>query len=206
LSLLSTLFCPFNLPTVTSLSSVGLRSDTSYSSSPLSLDLICFVSLCLLPVTSARLPQSFSEADRQAQHPHLADDSALPSTLESHFRKLKSLPATPIPAPVKTLGHNITVSHASTLLHPPQPNPTPQQTPASTPSAALEEQHPREDAARKKDNSPPPHQARPPVVVIPVVHDDHDNEDLFSGSGGGHGRLILRERNRGRDDNSSTSS
>jgi hypothetical protein len=118
---------------------------------------------------------------------HLArDDSALPSTLESRFRKLKSLPAAP--APVKTLGRSITAPHASTLLHPPQPNPTP---PAPTPQ---EEQQPREDA---DNTSPPPQQP---------VRDDHDDEDLFGGSGGaGRGRPMLRERNRGRDDDSSTS-
>ncbi|GJM97472.1 hypothetical protein PR202_ga14402 [Eleusine coracana subsp. coracana] len=144
---------------------------------------------------------------------HLTDDSALPSSLESRFRKLKSLPAAPAAAPpVKTLGRSVT---APLQLDPPQPNPTPQH-PAAPTAAVPEQQHPgpgEDDPAGKKENSlPPPQQLpSPPVGAIPpAVRDDDDDDDLERLFGGGRGRPMLRERNRGTrnldDDDSSTSS
>jgi hypothetical protein len=122
---------------------------------------------------------------------HLADDSALPSSLESRFRKLKSLPAAAAPAPVKTLSRSVTTPDH----HLPQPNPTPQpQLPTLPPAVQVQE---AEEHRGKKDNSPPQQQIRPPVDAVPTVHDDDDDLDrLF---GGGRGRPMLRERNRGRD-------
>ncbi|TVU07627.1 hypothetical protein EJB05_40991, partial [Eragrostis curvula] len=140
---------------------------------------------------------------------HLTDDSALPSTLESRFRKLKSLPAAAAPAPVKTLARSVTAPLASPPQHPPQPNPTstPPQQPLPAPTPAVqEEQHPGEDAAATNENSSP-QQAPPPVgAPIPTVHLDDEEEDLerLFGSSGGRGRPTLRERNRGRDDDSAS--
>ncbi|KAK3134541.1 hypothetical protein QOZ80_6AG0550500 [Eleusine coracana subsp. coracana] len=113
---------------------------------------------------------------------HLTDDSALPSSLESRFRKLKSLPTAP--------------RRGST--------PVPEQ------------QHPgpgEDDPAGKKENSPPPQQQQlppPPVTAIPTAVRDDDDEDLERLFGGGRGRPMLRERNRGTrnlddDDDGSTS-
>jgi len=140
---------------------------------------------------------------------HLADDSALPSSLESRFRKLKSLPAAPA-APVKTLGRSATAPHP-TLPDPPRLSAAPEQPPAPTP--AVQEEHPPSPAVQgerpqggvaeadeKKGDSSPPPQLRPPATV-PAVHDDEDLEKLFGS--GGRGRPTLRERNRGRDDDGS---
>jgi len=142
---------------------------------------------------------------------HLADDSALPSSLESRFRKLKSLPAAPA-APVKTLGRSATAPHP-TLPDPPRLSAAPEQPPAPTP--AVQEEHPPSPAVQgerpqggvaeadeKKGDSSPPPQLRPPATV-PAVHDDEDLEKLFGS--GGLGRRTLRERNRGRDDDGSRS-
>ena len=146
---------------------------------------------------------------------HLADDSALPSSLESRFRKLKSLPAAPA-APVKTLGRSATAPHPTLPVpDPPRLSPAPHQQPAPTP-AAQEEHPPRPavqgerppggaaaaEAADKKGDSSPPPQLRPPATV-PAVHDDEDLEKLFGS--GGRIRPTLRERNRGRDDDGSRS-
>ncbi|XP_062234141.1 uncharacterized protein LOC133931299 [Phragmites australis] len=123
---------------------------------------------------------------------HLTDDSALPSSLESRFRKLKSLPAAA--PPVKTLGRSATAPHAS-LPDPPQLNPVPKQPPAPT---VQEEQQPGDaEAAENKGNSPP-QQVRHPATVPTVQDDDKDLERHFGP--GGRGRTTLRERNRGRDD------
>jgi len=144
---------------------------------------------------------------------HLADDSALPSSLESRFRKLKSLPAGPA-APVKTLGRSATAPHP-TLPDPPRLSAAPEQPP--TPTPAVQEEHPPSPAVQgerpqggvaeadeKKGDSSPPPQLRPPATVpAPAVHDDEDLEKLFGS--GGRGRPTLRERNRGRDDDGSPS-
>ncbi|GJN39323.1 hypothetical protein PR202_gb28434 [Eleusine coracana subsp. coracana] len=139
---------------------------------------------------------------------HLTDDSALPSSLESRFRKLKSLPTAPTAAPpVKTLGRSVT---APLQIDPPQPNPTPQH------PTVPEQQHSgpgQDDPAGKKENSPPPQQQQlppPPVTAIPTAVRDDDDEDLERLFGGGRGRPMLRERNRGTrnlddDDDGSTS-
>ncbi|PUZ59153.1 hypothetical protein GQ55_4G017800 [Panicum hallii var. hallii] len=142
---------------------------------------------------------------------HLADDSALPSSLESRFRKLKSLPAAPA-APVKTLGRSATAPHP-TLPDPPRPNPAPEQPPAPTPpgqeehppSPAVEGERPpggAAEAAKKKGDTSPPQELRP-TATVPAVRDDEDLERLFGS--GRRGRPTLRERNRGRDDDGSPS-
>ncbi|CAN6192817.1 unnamed protein product [Urochloa humidicola] len=134
-------------------------------------------------------------------NPHLADDSPLPSNLESRFRKLKSLPAAPA-APVKTLGRSVTAPPRPALPSPPPLNPPPEQPPALTPT---QEEHPPApaparaavEAGEKKGDALP----RPPDTV-PAAHDvDDDDEDLekLFGSSGRRGRPTLRERNRGWD-------
>lgn len=125
---------------------------------------------------------------------HLADDSALPSSLESRFRKLKSLP-TATTAPVRTLGRSATAPpphHTNDPTDPPQPNPP-------APAPTVQEQG-QEDAEAAQKNSPP--QARPPVATVPAVQEEEDLEQLF---GPGRGRPTLRERNRGRGDSPSPS-
>ncbi|CAN6220116.1 unnamed protein product [Urochloa humidicola] len=141
-------------------------------------------------------------------NPHLSDDSPLPSTLESRFRKLKSLPAAPT-APVRTLGRSVTAPPRPALPSPPPLNPPPEQPPAPTSPAAKEDQPPG-DAAEKKptSSSPPPPPPRPPATA-PAAHDDNDeDEDLVTlfGSSGRRGRPTLRERNRGWDDADGTPS
>ncbi|CAN6173562.1 unnamed protein product [Urochloa humidicola] len=139
-------------------------------------------------------------------NPHLSNDSPLPSTLESRFRKLKSLPAAPT-APVRTLGRSVTAPPRPALPSPPQFNPPPEQPPAPTPSAAApapQEEQPQVDAEKKGDSdssSPPP--PRPPATAL-AAHDE-DLEKLF-GSSGRRGRPTLRERNRGWDDDGGTPS
>ncbi|OEL31133.1 hypothetical protein BAE44_0007850 [Dichanthelium oligosanthes] len=145
---------------------------------------------------------------------HLADDdSALPSSLDSRFRKLKSLPAAA--APVRTLGRSVTAPHP-TMPDPPMPRlrPPPEEVTRTAPNpapAVQEEQTPgdaAEAAEKKGDSSPPPQrqQARPPPAAVPAVHDD-DYEDLERMFGsGGRGRPTLRERNRGRDSDDGGSS
>jgi hypothetical protein len=119
--------------------------------------------------------------------PHLVDGS--------RFRKLKSLPAAAAPGPVKALSRSVTAPHATTPYHDlPQPNPTPQpQLPTPPPAVQVQED---EEHRGRKDNSPPQQQIRPPVDA---VHDDDEEEDLDRLFGGGRGRPMLRERNRGRD-------
>ncbi|KAG8074660.1 hypothetical protein GUJ93_ZPchr0006g41866 [Zizania palustris] len=127
---------------------------------------------------------------------HLADDdSALPSSLESRFRKLKSLPAAPAPPPAKTLGRSATAPphHTDPADSPQQPDP---------PAPAAKERRP-EDAqdAREEDSSLP--KAQPPAAVtVPAAAQDDYDEDLEKLFRPGRGQPTLRERNRGRDDDS----
>uniref|UniRef100_A0A0E0E692 Uncharacterized protein n=1 Tax=Oryza meridionalis TaxID=40149 RepID=A0A0E0E692_9ORYZ len=148
---------------------------------------------------------------------HLAadGDSALPSSLESRFRKLKSLPAAPLPPPppAKSLGRSATAPPH----HTDSPrSETPDPPPAVPPAPAAQERRPEDAAkeAREKENSsppppPPPSQAHPPpAVTVPtaaaaaVAQDGDDEEDLEKLFRPGRGRPTLRERNRGRDDGS----
>ncbi|CAN6200544.1 unnamed protein product [Urochloa humidicola] len=134
---------------------------------------------------------------------HLADDSPLPSTLESRFRKLKSLPPAPAAAPVRTLSRSVTAPPRPALPSPPpQLNPPPPEQPPVPPAA--KEEHPPPPSAEKGDSSsssPPQQQEVPPPATVPAAHDD-DEEDLekLFGSSGRRGRPTLRERNRGLDD------
>ena len=139
---------------------------------------------------------------------HLAadGDSALPSSLESRFRKLKSLPAAPLPPPppAKSLGRSATAPPHHTD---PPPSETPDPAPPAPPAPAAQERRP-EDAAKeaqeKENSSPPPSQAHPPpAVTVPTAAAADDNEeDLEKLFRPGRGRPTLRERNRGRDDGS----
>jgi len=52
---------------------------------------------------------------------HLADDSALPSSLEVRFRKLKSLPSAAAPPPVRTLTRSVTAPGPAAALRGPNP-------------------------------------------------------------------------------------
>ncbi|KAM3213083.1 hypothetical protein ACQJBY_065851 [Aegilops geniculata] len=131
---------------------------------------------------------------------HLAglDDSALPSSLESRFRKLKSLPTAPAP-PAKTLGRSATAPPQrrddTAADPPPQPHADP---PAPVAPASQE----------VKEQSPPPRpRADPPKKSVPAVREDGDEEeeDLERLFAPGRGRPTLRERNRGRDDDGSLS-
>ncbi|KAE8796143.1 hypothetical protein D1007_28850 [Hordeum vulgare] len=129
---------------------------------------------------------------------HLAglDDAALPSSLESRFRKLKSLPAAaPAPAPAppaKTMGRSVTA--------PPQSR---DDDPAADPPHQPHADHPAPVAPASqepKEQSPPPQpRADPPKTSVPAVQEDEE-EDLERLFGAGRGRPTLRERNRGRDD------
>lgn len=144
---------------------------------------------------------------------HLADDSALPSSLESRFRKLKSLPAATAPPPVRALGRSVTAPHPTlTLPDPPRPNPNPNLPPPEQPPAPkVQEEHgppPPPPGEEKRDSSP--RQARPRGAG-PTAHDEYaaaaDDDDLEGLFGpGGRGRPTLRERNRGRDDDDGGSS
>ncbi|KAM0878785.1 hypothetical protein ACQ4PT_034667 [Festuca glaucescens] len=124
---------------------------------------------------------------------HLDDSAALPSSLESRFRKLKSLPAAaPAPPPAKTLGRSVTA--------PPQhrddpPADSPPQ--ANPPAPALE-------AARKDDQSSPPQpNHHPPKPTVPAVREeDEEEEDLERLFEPRRGRPTLKERNRRTDDGS----
>ncbi|WVZ78571.1 hypothetical protein U9M48_026262 [Paspalum notatum var. saurae] len=141
---------------------------------------------------------------------HLAaDDSALPSSLESRFRKLKSLPAAaPPPPPVKTLGRSVTAPHP-TLPDPPRPRPglgpSPPHEQQQPPAPTVQEGQPttdeEEEAAEKKkrDGHSSPRQAVRTPGTGPAAHDYYDDDDLerVFGSGGRRGRATLRERNRG---------
>jgi pyruvate/2-oxoglutarate dehydrogenase complex dihydrolipoamide acyltransferase (E2) component len=134
---------------------------------------------------------------------HLADDSALPSSLESRFRKLKSLPAaapSAAAAPVKTLGRSVTAPHP-TLPAPPRPSPPPPEQPSAPAPPAQDEQTPGDAAAAEPSSPPPPPKQAPPPATVPAAHDDDEDLEQLFGSGR-RGRPTLRERNRGRDDDS----
>nr|XP_034594734.1 LOW QUALITY PROTEIN: uncharacterized protein LOC117856485 [Setaria viridis] len=121
---------------------------------------------------------------------HVADNSALPSSLESCFRKLKSLLAPFAAAPVRSLDRSVTAPHP-TLLDPPRPHPPHEQPLALAPVA--QDEHPPGDAAATEPMRPP--------ATVPAAHDDDEDEDLERLFGSGRrGRPMLRERNRGRDD------
>ncbi|KAL6873616.1 hypothetical protein ACP4OV_013698 [Aristida adscensionis] len=136
---------------------------------------------------------------------HLAahDDAALPSSLESRFRKLKSLPAASASAPpAKLLGRSATAPRASPLDPPPPPPdaaPAPEQPPPAPTPAPVQPQPPAAAEAAGKENSSP--QFHPPAAAAAVHADDEEDEDLerLFGSGA-RGRPTLRERNRGRRD------
>ncbi|KAF0903709.1 hypothetical protein E2562_029081 [Oryza meyeriana var. granulata] len=134
---------------------------------------------------------------------HLADDSALPSSLDlkSRFRKLKSLPSAAPPPPAKTLGWSATVPpHRTDPADPPRQNPSP---PAAAPPApAAQERGPEGDEKRQeKENNFPP-QAHPPPAAAAAQDGEEDEEDLEKLFRPGRGRPTLRERNRGRDEDS----
>ncbi|KAJ1260987.1 hypothetical protein BS78_10G273700 [Paspalum vaginatum] len=127
---------------------------------------------------------------------HLAaDDSALPSSLESRFRKLKSLPAaapaTAPPPPVRTLGRSVTAPHPTLTL----PSPPHDQPPAPT----VQEEQPtpgQAEAEAEKHSSPPQAVRRPGTGPAAHDHDEEDDLERLFGSGG-RGRATLRERNSG---------
>jgi pyruvate/2-oxoglutarate dehydrogenase complex dihydrolipoamide acyltransferase (E2) component len=126
---------------------------------------------------------------------HLDDSAALPSSLESRFRKLKSLPAAaPLPPPAKSLGRSVTA--------PPQHRDDP---PADSPPQA-NPPAPAPEAAPKEENSPPQPHHHPSNPAVPAVREDDENEDdlerLF---GPRRGRPTLKERNRRTDSSSSRS-
>ncbi|KAM3192796.1 hypothetical protein ACQJBY_069786 [Aegilops geniculata] len=129
---------------------------------------------------------------------HLAglDDSALPSSLESRFRKLKSLPTAAPAPPAKTLGRSATAPPQRRDDPPADPLPQPHADPPAPVAPASQEQSP-----------PPQPQANPRKTSVPAVREDGDEEEeglerLF---GAGRGRPTLREPNRGRDDDGSLS-
>lgn len=126
---------------------------------------------------------------------HLDDSAALPSSLESRFRKLKSLPAAaPLPPPAKTLGRSVTA--------PPQHRDDP---PADSPPQA----NPPAPAARKDDQSSPPQpHPHPPNPTVHTVReeDEDEEEDLERLFGPRRGRPTLKERNRRADSSSSSRS
>uniref|UniRef100_A0A0E0LFI9 Uncharacterized protein n=1 Tax=Oryza punctata TaxID=4537 RepID=A0A0E0LFI9_ORYPU len=140
---------------------------------------------------------------------HLAaadDDSALPSTLESRFRKLKSLPAAPLPPPpAKTLGRSATAPpHHTDPADPPRPE-TPIPPPPAPAAPAPQQRRPDDDEKlREKEDSSPPQAHPPPAVTVPAAtaQDGDDDEDLEKLFRPGRGRQTLRERNRGRDEDS----
>ncbi|CAM0909824.1 unnamed protein product [Alopecurus aequalis] len=120
---------------------------------------------------------------------HLDDSAALPSSLESRFRKLKSLPtAAAAPPPVKTLGRSVTAP--SQHRDDPAADPPPQ----ANPPAPAQEEH----------SSPPqPHLHPPPKTTVPAVREeDEEEEDLERLFGPRRSRPTLKERNRVRDDDS----
>jgi len=142
---------------------------------------------------------------------HLADDSALPSTLEARFRKLKSLPsAAAPPPPVRTLTRSVTAPGPAAAL--PDPNPPAPAPPEHHLAPAVHEDPPPPPPlpgdAETKCGGSSPREARAPAPA-PAVHDADaedgadDLERLFGS--GPRGRPTLRERNRGRDSSSSAS-
>lgn len=135
---------------------------------------------------------------------HLADDSALPSSLEARFRKLKSLPSPAAPPPVRTLTRTLTAPGPAATLAGPNPPAPPEDHPPAAPAPTGHEDPPPGDAETKRGGSSPP-QARAPAPA-PAVLDADDAEDLERLFGSGpRGRPTLRERNRGRDSSSSHS-
>lgn len=130
---------------------------------------------------------------------HLAglDDSALPSSLESRFRKLKSLPTAAPAPPAKTLGRSATAPPQRRDDPAADPLPQPQTDPPAPVAPASQE---------AKEHSPPPRpRADPSKKSVPAVREDDEEEDLERLFGPGRGRPTLRERNRGRDDDGSLS-
>jgi len=138
---------------------------------------------------------------------HLADDSALPSSLEVRFRKLKSLPSAAAPPPVRTLTRSVTAPGPAAALPGPNP-PTPDPAPPEHPPAVHEDPPPPllGDAETNGGESSP-RQARAPPPA-PAAHDDADDaEDLARLFGSApRGRPTLRERNRGRESSSASPS
>uniref|UniRef100_A0ACD5UI59 Uncharacterized protein n=1 Tax=Avena sativa TaxID=4498 RepID=A0ACD5UI59_AVESA len=129
---------------------------------------------------------------------HLDDSAALPSSLESRFRKLKSLPtAAPAPPqPVKALARSVTAP-PQRREDPPAADPPPQ---ANPPAPAPEEAH------MEKQSPPPPPQPQtyPPKTAVPAVReeDEEEEEDLERLFGPRRGRPTLKERNRRSHDDS----
>jgi len=132
---------------------------------------------------------------------HLDDAAALPSSLESRFRKLKSRPtaATAPPQPVKALARSVTAPPKRREDHPAaDPPPQPQENPPA----------PAPEKAQKEEQSPPP-QTRPPKTTVPAVleeDEEEEEEDLERLFGPRRGRPTLKERNRARDSSSPTPS
>uniref|UniRef100_A0ACD5ZBD9 Uncharacterized protein n=1 Tax=Avena sativa TaxID=4498 RepID=A0ACD5ZBD9_AVESA len=128
---------------------------------------------------------------------HLDDAAALPSSLESRFRKLKSLPtAASASPPVKDLSRSVTA--------PPQRR----EDPAADPPPQADPPAPAPEEAQKEEQSPPP-QTRPPKTTVPAVREEdeeEEEEDLERLFGPRRGRPTLKERNRARDSSSPTPS
>uniref|UniRef100_A0ACD6A838 Uncharacterized protein n=1 Tax=Avena sativa TaxID=4498 RepID=A0ACD6A838_AVESA len=128
---------------------------------------------------------------------HLDDSAALPSSLESRFRKLKSRPtaATAPPQPVKALARSVTAPPKRREDHPAaDPPPQPQENPPA----------PAPEKAQKEEQSPPP-QTRPPKTTVPAVleeDEEEEEEDLERLFGPRRGRPTLKERNRRSHDDS----
>lgn len=126
---------------------------------------------------------------------HLDDDSALPSSLEARFRKLKSLPSPAAVPPVSTLARSATAPRPAPAL--PGPDPPAPAPPVHHP---VHEDPPPGDAETKGGGSSP-RQARAPAPAPAVHADDAEDLDQLFGSAP-RGRPTLRERNRGSDSSS----
>ena len=142
---------------------------------------------------------------------HLADDSALPSSLETRFRKLKSLPSPAAPPPVRTLTRSVTAPGPAAALrgpNPPAPAPAPPEH-HRAPAVHEDPPPPLPGEAETNGGESSPRQARAPVPA-PAVHDadaEDDAEDLERLFGSGpRGQPTLRERNRGRESSSASPS
>ncbi|KAI4963266.1 hypothetical protein ZWY2020_015131 [Hordeum vulgare] len=125
---------------------------------------------------------------------HLAglDDAALLSSLESRFRKLKSLPPPPRPRAARQ-DHGPERHRAAAPRRRSCCRPAPST--ARGPPCAGRAGEPRAEGAEP----PPQPRADPPKTSVPAVQEDEE-EDLERLFGAGRGRPTLRERNRGRDD------
>ncbi|KAF0896492.1 hypothetical protein E2562_024351 [Oryza meyeriana var. granulata] len=121
---------------------------------------------------------------------------------QSRFRKLKSLPSAAPPPPAKTLGWSATVPpHRTDPADPPRQNPS---LPAAAPPAPASQERGLEgdEKRQEKENNFPP-QAHPPLAAAAAAQDDEeDDEDLEKLFRPGHGWPTLRERNRGRNEDS----